>query len=62
MKKYFSDISVPAFNFGAIFFADIPSFGLLEEICKLLLMIATLVFTIVKIVKLLKGKSTKDVE
>ena len=63
MKKYLSDFSIPAFNFGAIFFAEIPAFGVLEEICKLLLMYATLAFTIIKIYKLIRGRNpSKDPE
>ena len=61
MKKYLSDFSVPVFNFGALAFAEAPSLGLVEEICKLLVMLATLVFTIVKIYKLLRNGNSKDV-
>lgn len=60
MKKYLSDFSVPVFNFGAIVFAEAPSFGFIEEICKLLVMAATLIFIIVKIYLVLKDRNSKN--
>ncbi len=54
MKKYFSLLSVPALNIGAVIYAEIPSFSVLEEIFKLLALAASLVFTVFRIVKLLR--------
>lgn len=61
-KKYFSSFSVPAFNLGAIVYAQFPSFALIEEIFKLLLLIATFIFTVVKIYLLILNevKSRKN--
>jgi hypothetical protein len=61
MKKYLSLLSLPAINIGAIFYAQLPAFDLFEEIFKLLLLIATLLFTVAKIIYLLKDrKKDKD--
>lgn len=49
IKKYFSYFSIPTFNISIFAYAQIPSFGLIEEIFKLLLLIATFIFTVVKI-------------
>ncbi|HCY76094.1 MAG TPA: hypothetical protein DHV28_09255 [Ignavibacteriales bacterium] len=49
IKKYFSYFSIPTFNIGICAYAQIPSFGLIEEIFKLFLLIATFIFTVVKI-------------
>ncbi len=54
MKKYFSFLSVPALNVGTIVYAQLPALDFFEEILKLLLLIATFVFTIVRIVVLLQ--------
>jgi len=70
MKKYFPLFSVPALNLGAIVYAQLPSFGLIEEIFKLLLLIATFIFTVVKICFLIlnelrtrkKNRITEEIE
>ncbi len=61
-KKYFSYFSVPTFNIGICAYAQIRSFGLVEEIFKLLLLIATFIFTVVKIYLLILNelKSRKN--
>jgi len=62
MKKYFSYFSIPTFNIGICAYAQIPSFGLTEEIFKLLLLIATFIFTVIKIYLLILNevKSRKN--
>ena len=63
MKKFISIITVPAINAGALLFAQLPSFDLFEEIFKLLVLIATFTFTVIRIVVTLKdhikGKTNK---
>jgi hypothetical protein len=49
MKKYLSFLSIPALNVGTIIYAQLPAFDLSEEIFKLLLLIATFLFTVVRI-------------
>jgi len=64
MKKFVSILSVPAINAGALIYAQLPTFGLFEEIFKLLVLIATFIFTVVRIVVTLKayikGRNKKD--
>jgi len=55
MKKYISILSVPAINAGALIYAQLPAFGLSEQIFKLLVLIATFVFTVVRIVLTVKN-------
>lgn len=56
IRKYFSYFSIPTFNIGIFAYAQIPSFVLIEEIFKLLLLIATFIFTVIKIYFLIKNK------
>lgn len=61
MKKYLSLLSLPALNFGTIVYAQLPAFDLFEEIFKLLLLIATFLFTVARIIYLVKyRKKNKD--
>lgn len=62
LKKYFAYFSIPTFNIGIFAYAQIPSFDLVEEIFKLLLLIATFIFTVVKIYLLILNevKSRKN--
>ena len=64
MKKFVSILSVPAINAGALIYAQLPAFGLFEEVFKLLVLIATFIFTVVRIVVTLKayikGRDKKD--
>ncbi len=59
MKKYLSILSVPAINAGALIYAQLPAFGLTEEIFKLLVLIATFVFTVIRIVVTVKEQVKK---
>ncbi len=54
MKKYLSILSVPAINAGAILYAQLPAFGIFEELFKLLVLMATFTFTVVRIVVTVK--------
>ena len=54
MKKFVSILSVPAINAGALIYAQLPAFGLFEEVFKLLVLIATFIFTVVRIVVTIK--------
>jgi hypothetical protein len=56
MKKYISFLSIPALNVGTIVYAQLPALDLFEEILKLLLLLATFIFTIVRIYILLRNK------
>ncbi len=61
MRKLVSVLSVPAVNLGTIVYAQLPTFDLFEQIFKLLLLIATFIFTLIRIFVLLKNKnSDKD--
>lgn len=68
--KYFSYFSIPTFNIGICAYAQIPSLGFIEEIFKLLLLIATFIFTVVKIYLLIlnelksskSNRTTKEIE
>lgn len=59
MKKDISFLSLPAFNIGAIIFSQIETIGILDEIFKLLLLIATFIYTVVRIYFLFKNKQDK---
>ena len=54
MKKYLSILSVPAINAGAILYAQLPAFGIFEELFKLMVLMATFIFTVVRIVVTIK--------
>ena len=54
MKKFISIISVPAINAGALIYAQLPAFGIFEQLFKLLVLMATFIFTVVRIVVTLK--------
>ncbi len=54
MKKYLSILSVPAINAGALIYAQLPAIGIFEEMFKLLVLIATFTFTVIRIVVTVK--------
>lgn len=56
MKKYTELFTVNIMNIGALFFANnLPGITIVENYCKVLVLLATLVYTIVKIVMLIKN-------
>ncbi len=56
MKKYTDLFTVNIMNIGALFFANsLPGITILENYCKVLVLLATLVYTIVKIIMLIKN-------
>ena len=60
MKKYISLVSVPAVNIGAIVYAQLPAIGMLEEIFKLLVLAASFVFTVFRIIGLFRKKERSE--
>ena len=56
MKKYMSLVSVPAVNIGAFLYAQIPAFGIIEEVFKILVLAASFVFTVFRIVGLFRKR------
>ncbi len=56
MKKYMSLVSVPAVNIGAFLYAQIPAFGMIEEIFKILVLAASFVFTVFRIIGMVRKK------
>lgn len=56
MKKYTDLFTVNIMNIGALLFANnLPGITILENYCKVLVLLATLVYTIVKIIMLIKN-------
>ncbi len=62
MKKFISILSVPAINAGALIYAQLPAFGIFEEVFKLLVLLATFIFTVIRIVVTLKDHLRRDSE
>ncbi len=60
MKKFISIFTVPAINAGALIYAQLPAFGIFEEVFKLLVLIATFTFTVIRIVVTLKDYFRRD--
>lgn len=62
MKRYSDLFTVNFMNLGALLFANnLPGITIIENYCKVLVLLATLVYTIVKIIMVIKSMKQNKV-
>jgi len=62
MKRYSDLFTVNFMNLGALLFAEnIPSINIIEDYCKVFVLVATLIYTIAKIVALIKNMRKNEI-
>jgi len=55
LKQHIDIFTILTVNTGALVFASVPTLSIIESVMKIAVLFATLIFTVIKIFKIIKG-------